>query len=165
MLRQPSLKLFPSHPPHFTHTSSSPLSPVSRFTTSSHFHSRIKTPFHNQFYHSLLELNTCTGLSSQTLNCSWTQCARRFSVYFQFDDSRLRSRERCNFAVKRTPLNPADKVFSVAGPRAWNAVLKHICSSFRLGLLFRTLSLFYYFYHATFFIVVRRHWAPVRAPD
>ena len=45
------------------------------------------------------------------------------------DDSRLRSRERCNFAVKRTRLQLADKAFSVAGPRAWNALPTYVKQS------------------------------------
>jgi len=38
------------------------------------------------------------------------------------DDSRLRSAARSNFVVRRTRLRVTDKAFSVAGPRAWNAL-------------------------------------------
>jgi len=38
------------------------------------------------------------------------------------DDTRLRSAARGNFAVRRTRLRVTDKAFSVAGPRAWNAL-------------------------------------------
>ena len=38
------------------------------------------------------------------------------------DDTRLRSSVRCNFVVSRTRLHVSDKAFSIAGPRAWNAL-------------------------------------------
>jgi len=42
------------------------------------------------------------------------------------DDSRLRSSMRGNFVVSRTRLHLTDKAFSVAGPRAWNALPTNI---------------------------------------
>jgi len=38
------------------------------------------------------------------------------------DDTRLRSSARGNFVVSRTRLHVTDKAFSIAGPRAWNAL-------------------------------------------
>jgi len=38
------------------------------------------------------------------------------------DDTRLRSNVRGNFVVSRTRLHVTDEVFSIAGPRAWNAL-------------------------------------------
>jgi len=38
------------------------------------------------------------------------------------DDIRLRSSVRGNFVVSRTRLHVTDKAFSIAGPRAWNAL-------------------------------------------
>ena len=38
------------------------------------------------------------------------------------DDTRLRSNVRGNFVVSRTRLHVTDKAFSIAGPRAWNAL-------------------------------------------
>ena len=38
------------------------------------------------------------------------------------DDTRLRSNVRGNFVVSRTWLHVTDKAFSIAGPRAWNAL-------------------------------------------
>ena len=38
------------------------------------------------------------------------------------DDTRLRSNARGNFVVSRTQLLLSDKAFSIAGPRAWNAL-------------------------------------------
>ena len=42
------------------------------------------------------------------------------------DDSWLRSSVRGNFAVSRTRLQLTDKAFSIAGPRAWNALPSNI---------------------------------------
>ena len=47
------------------------------------------------------------------------------------DDTRLRSNARGNFVVSRTRLYVTDKAFSIAGPRAWNALpanIKHTSS-------------------------------------
>jgi len=38
------------------------------------------------------------------------------------DDTRLRSCVRGNFVVLRTQRHVTDKAFSIAGPRAWNAL-------------------------------------------
>ena len=38
------------------------------------------------------------------------------------DDTRLRSNVRGNFVVSRTRLHVTNKAFSIAGPRAWNAL-------------------------------------------
>jgi len=38
------------------------------------------------------------------------------------DDTRHRSSVRGNFVVSRTRLHVTDKAFSIAGPRAWNAL-------------------------------------------
>ena len=38
------------------------------------------------------------------------------------DDTQLRSNVRGNFVVSRTRLHVTDKAFSIAGPRAWNAL-------------------------------------------
>jgi len=38
------------------------------------------------------------------------------------DDTRLRSNVRGNFVVSRTQLHVTNKTFSIAGPRAWNAL-------------------------------------------
>ena len=41
-------------------------------------------------------------------------------------DARLRSSSRGDFVVRRTSLRLAEKLFSVAGPRAWNSLPSHI---------------------------------------
>ena len=38
------------------------------------------------------------------------------------DDTRLRSNVRGNFVVSRIRLHVTNKAFSIAGPRAWNAL-------------------------------------------
>ena len=40
----------------------------------------------------------------------------------RYDNTRLRFNVRCNFIVSRTWLHVTDKVFSITGPRAWNAL-------------------------------------------
>jgi len=55
------------------------------------------------------------------------------------EDTRLRSNVRSNFVVSRTGLHVTDKAFSIAGPRAWNALPSDIKlistrTSFRMRL-------------------------------